>query len=379
MNSRIVVVGSGGNVGSHLVPLLARMPEISRLVLVDPDVYEEKNLLSQQINQSHVGRSKVEVQAEMVRGISDKVQVIPLNTWLEELPLSQLRADLLISCLDSRLARQQLNARVLALGLPMLDCGVDGSSLQWQVSFFHPRQTGLCLECCWQDADYDLLEQVKSCTEGNEISATNAAAALGSFAGSYIALKCQEYLRGVLEPRQFFSRQSRMMVGQDIWRSVRYQNNARCRADDHQPWTIKHLTTRPDELTVKEALALGFSDPEVPESATLEVPGHSFHIRLTCSVCERDEPNISLFINPDWPLPPCSECRGVRFTTGDDLREELTAQIMGEDVMAGSLAEIGLRPGEVFRTTRDQTVWHFELPSEQQWQWPAQNGKDAHE
>ncbi len=364
MNARIVVVGSGGNVGSHLVMLLARMTEIGSLVLVDPDVYEEKNLLSQHINQSHVGRSKVEVQAELLDGIRTDLEVIPLKAWLEDLPLGRLRGDLVVSCLDSRLARRQLNARVLALGSPLLDCGVDGAGLQWQVSFFNAKQTGVCIECTWSDSDYDLLEQVSSCKEGIESTPTNATAALGSMAASYIALKCREFLRGVIEPKQFFSRQSRMMIGQEVWRSIRYQPAANCRAEQHEPWEIKQLTRGPDELTVAQALALGSPDPETAKTASLEVPGKSFHVRLTCSVCERDEPNISLFINRHWPLPNCPDCDGISFATGDDLQEELSGKILNKKLMAGSLAEIGLRPGEIFRTTQGETVWHFELPLE---------------
>ena len=38
--SSVTVVGAGGNIGSHLVPHLVRGEPISRVVLIDPDLYD---------------------------------------------------------------------------------------------------------------------------------------------------------------------------------------------------------------------------------------------------------------------------------------------------------------------------------------------------
>src|SRR6185295_15243005 len=38
----VVVVGAGGNIGSHAVPHLGRMAGVRRVVLIDRDVYEKK-------------------------------------------------------------------------------------------------------------------------------------------------------------------------------------------------------------------------------------------------------------------------------------------------------------------------------------------------
>ena len=42
----VIVVGCGGNIGSHLLTHLARMAIVDRIVLIDKDTYEERNLLS---------------------------------------------------------------------------------------------------------------------------------------------------------------------------------------------------------------------------------------------------------------------------------------------------------------------------------------------
>ena len=43
-SAHIVVAGAGGNTGSHLLPHLARLPRVTRLTLVDPDIYTAEDL-----------------------------------------------------------------------------------------------------------------------------------------------------------------------------------------------------------------------------------------------------------------------------------------------------------------------------------------------
>ena len=44
----VVVVGAGGAIGSHLTAHLGRTPQISRLTLIDKDVYEPGNIQTQE-------------------------------------------------------------------------------------------------------------------------------------------------------------------------------------------------------------------------------------------------------------------------------------------------------------------------------------------
>ncbi|HEY7545044.1 MAG TPA: ThiF family adenylyltransferase, partial [Blastocatellia bacterium] len=57
----VILVGAGGNIGSHLAPHLARMPEVGRVTLIDKDFYESTNLRSQDITARDVGKSKAAV------------------------------------------------------------------------------------------------------------------------------------------------------------------------------------------------------------------------------------------------------------------------------------------------------------------------------
>ena len=52
----VTLIGAGGNIGSHLVPHLGRMPGVERITLVDRDIYEERNLFSQDILPGDIAR-----------------------------------------------------------------------------------------------------------------------------------------------------------------------------------------------------------------------------------------------------------------------------------------------------------------------------------
>ena len=44
-----IVVAGSGNTGAFVALLLARMPGVARLILVDPDTYTESNIMAQNI------------------------------------------------------------------------------------------------------------------------------------------------------------------------------------------------------------------------------------------------------------------------------------------------------------------------------------------
>jgi len=74
----VVLAGAGGNIGSFAVGLLARNPGIGRLTLIDPGVYEEKDLITQEIGREAVGRAKAYAQADRARRIRSDLKIEPL-------------------------------------------------------------------------------------------------------------------------------------------------------------------------------------------------------------------------------------------------------------------------------------------------------------
>ena len=70
----VAVVGCG-NIGSQAVPLLAMLPFIGRIDLIDFDHYEHANLGQQRFAATEVGRAKARVQAQTLRRLRPEVDV----------------------------------------------------------------------------------------------------------------------------------------------------------------------------------------------------------------------------------------------------------------------------------------------------------------
>jgi hypothetical protein len=123
----VAVVGCSGT-GSIVVEQLARLG-VGRLVLIDPDVVEEKNLnriLHATRDDALRATPKVEVAHRGVNNMGLGTSVIPLHANLLEPDAIRAVAgcDVVFGCTDSYLARQILNRVSTFYLLPYIDVGV---------------------------------------------------------------------------------------------------------------------------------------------------------------------------------------------------------------------------------------------------------------
>lgn len=159
-----IVVAGLGNIGSFIAPHLARIAEIDHVVLCDPDHYEVGQPLGQDLPEDAVGRGKAEVQAERMRAIRPDMSVEAFATSVEALPLGVLRDSIVVSCLDTRVARLRLAARAWRVGSPFVDAAVGGgSSLLVRTNVYLPDSGAACFECAFEPSDYAQLEQIFPC------------------------------------------------------------------------------------------------------------------------------------------------------------------------------------------------------------------------
>lgn len=157
-----------GNIGSFLVPHLARLPGLERITLVDPDRYEAAQVRTQNALPRDVGRPKAVVQAERLRAIDPSLAVRAVVAPLEELPTGHFRSGVVISALDSRLARLHLAERAWRMASPFVDTAIDAGAWLARVDVTLPGPGAPCLECGWGDDDYAALEQRAPCADAAE-------------------------------------------------------------------------------------------------------------------------------------------------------------------------------------------------------------------
>lgn len=230
--ARVSITGLG-NIGSFAAPILARQG-IGFIRLIDRDVVEQKNLANQAYcGTAHVGRTKVDCIAELIRQINPAVQVEPIASDLEDVPLGQFAdVDLCLGALDSLRARQVLaNEAALPQGVPVIDGGSDADGA-WlgRVQVLFPASS--CLECAWGVEHYKQLTMEMPCGGAGSpavaIPATQAPALLGATVGSAMAAEAIKILVGRTARRSF---EVAFDLANRRWLTSRLQRAAGCRFD----------------------------------------------------------------------------------------------------------------------------------------------------
>ncbi len=361
--ARVLVLGAGGNIGSHLVPHLARTPEIGQLTLVDRDRYEPRNLTNQDIPPGAVGRPKASVQAARARRLRPDLEVEALVIDVEQLPLGRFRADLILACLDSRRARQLVSRAACRLGVSWLDSGVLADGMLARVSHFHPGLGSPCLECAWDDADYAAVEQVYPCAGDSRTvpPRTAAPASLGALAATLQAIECRKLLTGEgisLDPG------TELVVDANHQRHLltRSPRNPRCRLASHGAWAITPLPS-----ALGQTLAWLFAEVEAQGNPATELAltmeGHRFARTLSCAGCGLTRRVLRLASRRRASDRRCSTCGGALLLHGFGLTERVEQVGLSRREMNRSLRGIGFQPGDVLSIGSHAAQWHVELES----------------
>jgi len=123
----VAVVGCSGT-GSIVVELLARLG-VKRLILIDPDRVEEKNLnriLNSGKEDAYLSRPKVEVLAKAIArmGLGQEVEIIAENLICERAIHAVAGCDVVFGCMDGVEGRHWLNRIATFYNLPYFDVGV---------------------------------------------------------------------------------------------------------------------------------------------------------------------------------------------------------------------------------------------------------------
>ena len=156
-----LVVGAGA-LGNEVCKNLAMMG-VALIIVLDRDTVEVANLSrSAFFREADHGRLKAEVICERLKDLNPDVELQPLAGDLDELlGLGVVRrADMVFSCLDSRLARRSLNRMCEKTGKAWVDGAME--NLLGEVSVYLPGE-GPCYECGLAEAAQAALAEAASC------------------------------------------------------------------------------------------------------------------------------------------------------------------------------------------------------------------------
>jgi len=339
--SSVTITGLG-TIGSVITPLAARMPGITRMVLVDPDRYDESNITSQNINESALGEHKVEIQSALIHAINPQIQVSGFCEPIENVPLQQLRSSVILSCVDNRNARQSINRIAWRCGIPWIDAAVNAPSLV-RVNTYSPARSTPCLECSWDQQSYDLLEQTYSCNPANPpASATSAPAELGALAATLQAAELRKHLDDDIDSPTLDATQLMLDTATHQKHLLNFKLNKQCRFD-HRSWHISQPGIEPQLSTLADLFdALDtFTDP------TIRLEGHSFATRLDCIACGKANcVDPVLYRRLSENARSCA-CGGHLFAPGFFSFETISRSDLSPSNLQLKLAALGLRAGDV--------------------------------
>jgi molybdopterin/thiamine biosynthesis adenylyltransferase len=365
---QVVLIGCGGNVGSHVVDHLGRLDNVGRVTLVDPDRYESKNLRTQNIVPADVGRPKATVQADRLHRVNPHLDIRAFVDSVENVPLGCLNGDVILAAVDSKRARQVINEIARRLDLPWLDSGVEGERLFARVTVYFPGREEACLECRWA-SEYEDLETSYPCTPdgtpdsdatpSGKAPATNAPSSLGALAASLLVIECRKVLAG----------ESRYEGGgYEVFMEADYHNlyptrlqvNPECRVQEHRSGSIKPLSgfeTRSIDSTLGELLrseiTTGESEATDDDAPRLRVVGQRFITNLTCEDCghRRSYVKLRVSLKSDGSYK-CDRCGGEMIATGFDTTDELDGARLSTPTAGRTLRSVGIRDGDVVCVSR---------------------------
>jgi molybdopterin/thiamine biosynthesis adenylyltransferase len=352
-NGATLVVVGAGNIGSFLLPHLARLDCVTRLIIVDKDTYSTGNLRSQSISRVDVGRPKATVMARRLRAANPSLEVIPLHAALEDVPPALLAASIWLTCLDSRAARQVANERVYRLGIPLwIDAGVHTSGLLARVSVYTPGDEQGCLECLWSSDDYRDVAQSYAC-DGSLASpaATNGISALGALAGSLQALACRTALAAE-QPAALAGRELMIDAATHKIFVTKLRRNRHCRFD--------HITRNPSPIapawhTLADLARAAGSGSD----ASLHVDGRAFVATAACPACHRSAAPALVDTRVAAPRLRCRGCRVVVPLSWEAVSDSLALDGLANRARRLSLRALGLREGDLITLRTGDREQHF--------------------
>lgn len=367
LQKSITVVGAGGNIGSHLTPHLARMPGVGRVTLVDFDVYEEKNLVAQDILPADVGRPKAVVQARRMRAIRPGLDVRPIAQHVERVPRGLLRSDVIIASVDSRIARQSINEIAWRLGCPWIDSGVlGGSELLARVNVYIPGVDSPCLECAWDQNDYAQLEIRHPCQAEATIAATNAPSMLGALSASLAAIECRKLLDGDLD-HALAGRQVVLDALHHTHFVTSFRRNRKC-LFDHRTWEIQPAgkSARALRLLDLPELASTYLEGCEAEYVSIGLAGERFLLKPFCAKgCTLENRRSPEVLGLAGRLPKkwtrCPKCNEPLTPRGWDLADTLPLGTISATTRRRTLASLGFEEGDIFALTTPAGDAHLML------------------
>jgi molybdopterin/thiamine biosynthesis adenylyltransferase len=356
----IVLVG-GGNIGSSVLPHIARNPLVTRILIVDPDTVSRSNTNSQEFLSRDIGQYKAHVLARRARQIRPEpsFRAEAIVARIGDVPMGLLRkAAAILGCVDCRLSRGDINRVAWRTGNCFVDAGINADGALARVETHIPSADSPCIQCAWGARDRELLAHSYAC-DGRlkEPAPTGASSSLGGLAASLQALEVDKILRGSFE--QSLAAKQLIVEGKFHHNYVNtLRRNPAC-TFDHTIWSIEKAPA--SVRTVRDLVNHGreLFGGELP--AALRVERKSWVTRLACRDCGGQARAFRLQGRLGQKRGHCNKCGGEMQPIGFYLRPHIDVREASDQLLARPLRNLGLRCGDVLTLSNEQGDRHVEI------------------
>lgn len=353
----VVLIGLG-NIGSPLSEMLTRTEAVKRLTFIDMGVYETRDMLGQAIQRGDVGRPKANAQADRARQIRPDLHVEAIHAAAEDVPLGRLRADVVMTGLDSKRSRQCVNQRIWRLGVPWVDAGVMAEGRLARVNVYLPGDNQPCLECAWDENDYKTLEVKRPCRAEADVARTGAPVFLGSLAAALQMTECEKILRGDW-PSVAVGKQITIAAASHKLYETTLRRNPKCRFD-HSTCHIHPLRCHSRSASLGELMSELKRRSGNAEPVRFQVEGRLFERGLRCP-CGEEKLVFCLEGRMAASERVCAHCGRTMAAVGFSMLPFVSEEALAPEDKDRPLAGLGLGPGDVIMLKSPAGLKGFEL------------------
>lgn len=368
-NARVLVAGAGA-LGNEVVKNLALFG-VGHIYVVDFDQIEISNLTRSVLfreSDAMAHSYKAEVVARRAMEINPQIKVTPIvGNLFSEVGFGLYRSvDVVIGCLDSRIARYQLNRLCMRAGKTWIDGSIE--NLTGAVRVYAPGVC--CYECGLSREEFNNIMLRTGCADVVRTQGKEGRVATTPISASIVgALQVQEAMKVIHQddnaPTPFKTLQGKMMRYEGMTNSMNIYKFASWKSNcpAHERWdNIERGEGLSASLTMKETMEQVKSLLAVTE-VELNMRNNKF-----IDVIATDHPQKEFEVmvpesKLDAYIKANKELRQISYKT---LIHKHFFENIGErfPYMNLTLQEIGFPPYDVVEVTTEKGVYHVELTND---------------
>lgn len=368
-NARVLVAGAGA-LGNEVVKNLALFG-VGNIVVVDFDRIELSNLTRSVLFREEDAYShayKADIVAKRAMEINPQIRVTPIvgNLFSEVGFGLYRRADVVIGCLDSRIARYQLNRLALRAGKSWIDGSIE--NLTGAVKVYSPGVS--CYECGLSREEFNHIMLRTGCADVVRNQGEAGRVATTPISASIVgALQVQEAMKIIhLTPDEaapFKTLQGKMLryegmtCSTSIYRFASWKNT--CPA--HEQWDdVNECPELSAQMTVGSVLQLLRQKYDC-DFVEINMRNNKF---IDVVVSDRPEREFRV-MTPESQLDACikadKDLRQLSYRTliHKHFFENIDDRFPYQEL---TLQQIGIPPFDVIEVSTDKGVFHLELTAD---------------